>query len=225
MLKTKIALLLLLISAGSAYAENNTYEGPFYMCPDAHGQEQKSLFRTMDITGMPMRIEGLGETRLLGYGAQIAASRSSAVMRDGDPVDNAFEKLFGTPNTMSGDESRQLMAACFATQPPPKEDIDGPFVFMPGFRAERDTIIPPLETVIIPPQTYLVVTYNGATADIGNFRFTMTEEFWPKTAPILGLERVDGPNLMIWATGQRGNEEQVQLELWTPIKAFKINPP
>lgn len=53
----------------------------------------------------------------------------------------------------------------------------------------------------------------------------MTEEFWPKTAPILGLERTDGPNLMIWAPGLQGNEAQAQLELWTPIKPFNINPP
>jgi predicted transcriptional regulator YdeE len=222
---SKIGLLLFLISAGAAQADDNDYTGPFYMCPDAHGQEQKSLFRTMDITGLPMRIEGLGETRVLGYGAQLAASRSPTTMKDGDPIGNAFEKLFGTPNTMSADQKRRLMAVCFATTPPPKEDIDGPFVFMPGFLVNGDQDMPPMDSVNIPPQTYLVVTYNGPSEDIGSFRFTMTEEFWPKTAPILGLERVDGPNLMVWAPGLKGNEVQAQLELWTPIKPFKINPP
>lgn len=87
---SKIGILLFLISSGAAYADNNAYTGQFYMCPDAHGQEQKSMFRTMDITGMPMRIEGMGTTRLLDYGAQIAASRSAAIMKDGDPIKNFF---------------------------------------------------------------------------------------------------------------------------------------
>ena len=221
---SKIVFLLSLICPGAAFADNDSYKGPLHMCPDAHGEEQKALFRTIDITGLPMRIEGMGETRLLGFGVQLAASRSAAVMKDGDPISNAFERLFGAPNTMSTD-ARRLMAVCFATEPPPAEDIDGPFVFMPVFLAEPNLAMPPMDSVLIPALTYLVVKYAGPSADIGNFRFTMTEEFWPKTAPILGLQRVDGPNLMIWAPGLRGNEPQAQLELWTPIKPFKINPP
>lgn len=71
---------------------------------------------------------------------------------------------------MSADQKRRLMVACFATEPPPNEDLDGPFVFMPGFLAQGDQVMPPMDSVIVPPQTYLVVTYIGPSADIGSFR-------------------------------------------------------
>lgn len=211
--------------ADTALAENNAYTGPFFMCPDAHGEEQKALFRIIDITKMPMRIEGMGSRRIDGYGASVAASRSTVMMNRKDPIEEAYEKLANTP-TIMGTDNRQLAAACFALEPPPKEDVDGPFVFMPGYLIEAPgDVLQPLDTVVIPPQTYLVLSFTGTPDDIGNMRFTMTEEFWPKTAPFLGLERADGPNLMIWPKGAKGNEPVVSLEFWTPIKPFRVSPP
>jgi predicted transcriptional regulator YdeE len=78
--------------------------------------------------------------------------------------------------------------------------------------------------ITIPSQTYLVLTYQGPTSGIGDMRFTMTEEFWPKVAPFLGLQRVDAPNIMIWAPGMDGKEEQTLLEFWTPIRLYSISP-
>lgn len=220
-----LALFALSLQVGTASADNNAYSGPFFMCPDAHGEEQKALFHILDITGIAMRIEGMGQRRVDGFAAPLAASRSAAIMSGKDPINEAFEKLFGMPNTMAQD-NRQLVAVCFALKPPPTTDTDGPFLFMPGFFIDSPgDVLQPLDTVLVPAQTYLVATFTGAPADIGNFRFTMTEEFWPKTAPFLGLEREVGPNLMVWPRGSKGNEPQVTIELWTPIKAFRISPP
>lgn len=224
-LAAAVSLSITLLIANSALADNNVYSGPFFMCPDAHGEEQKALFRIIDITNMPMRIEGMGPRRIDGYGASVAASRSTVMMNQTDPIQEAYEKLANTP-TIMGRENRQLAAVCFALEAPPKEDVDGPFVFMPGYLIDAPgNVLQPLDTIIVPAQTYLVVSFSGAADDIGNMRFTMTEEFWPKTAPFLGLERADGPNLMIWPPGARGNETQVSLEFWTPIKPFRISPP
>ncbi|MBY5367825.1 GyrI-like domain-containing protein [Rhizobium leguminosarum] len=145
-------------------------------------------------------------------------------MNKKDPIAEAFEKLAGTTTTMSADK-RRLAAVCFATTPPPKEDVDGPFVFMPGYLIESSAdVLQPLDTITIPAQTYLVLTYQGPTSGIGDMRYTMTEEFWPKVAPFLGLQRADGPNLMIWAPGLNGSEDQTSLEFWIPIKPYSISP-
>ncbi|WP_145964992.1 GyrI-like domain-containing protein [Rhizobium leguminosarum] len=205
-------------------ADDEIYSGPFYMCPDAHGADQKALFRIIDITRMPMRIEGRGPQRIDGYAASLAASRTVEMMNKKDPIAEAFEKLAGTTTTMSADK-RRLAAVCFATTPPPEGDVDGPFVFMPGYLIESSAdVLQPLDTITIPAQTYLVLIYQGPTSGIGDMRFTMTEEFWPKVAPFLGLQRADGPNLMIWAPGLSGSEDQASLEFWTPIEPYSISP-
>ncbi|QPC89719.1 GyrI-like domain-containing protein [Mesorhizobium sp. INR15] len=220
-----LTLLWILVPATSAFADNQAYSGPFFMCPDAHGDEQKSLFRLIDITKLPMRIEGMGQRRVDGFAASLAASRSAAIMSGKDPIDEAFEKLFGMPNTMAADH-RRLVAVCFATQPPPATDTDGPFLFMPGFFIDDPgDVLQPLDTVIVPAQTYLVTTFTGPASELGNLRFTLTEEFWRKTAPFLGLERTSGPNLMVWSPGEKGNEPSDTVEMWTPIKPFRISPP
>lgn len=222
------AALLLIASTLPAMADDNAYSGPFFMCPDAHGEEQKALFRIIDITRMPMRIEGMGPLRIDGFGASIAASRGPINIQSEsgkDPIEEAYEKLAGIAGTMSADEGRQLAAVCFATTPPPAEDIDGPFVFMPGYLIKSSAdVLQPMDTIQVPAQTYLVLSYQGTLDDIGNMRFTMTEEFWPKVAPYLGIERADGPNVMIWPEGARGDEPEQTLEFWTPIKPYVVSP-
>lgn len=217
-------LSFLALSGSVAFADDNAYTGPFHMCPDAHGAEQKALFRIIDITRMPMRVEGSGAQRIDGFAASLAASRSAQIMNRKDPIEEAYEKLAGITTTMSTD-TRQLAAVCFATTPPPATDTDGPFLFMPGYIINSQTdVLQPLDTVTVPAQTYLVLSYEGPSAEIGDMRFTMSEEFWPKVAPFLGLERTDGPNVMIWAPGLKGNEPNTSLEFWTPIKPYRISP-
>ncbi len=219
------ATVLLALQTGLALADNNAYTGPYFMCPDAHGEDQKALFKIIDITKMPMRIEGMGERRVDGYAASLGASRSAQIMGKKDPIEEAFEKLAGTTTTMGAD-NRRLVAVCFALEPPPADNTDGPFLFMPGYFIDSPgDVIEPLDTVVIPAQTYLVLSFSGPADDVGNMRFTLTEEFWPKVAPFLGLERAPGPNLMVWPPGFKGNEAQVTLEMWTPIKPFRIAPP
>jgi predicted transcriptional regulator YdeE len=211
--------------ANAAMAAGATYSGPFYMCPDAHGAEQKALFRLIDITQFPMRIEGRGSTRVDGYGAQVMASRSAAIAGGRDPIEEAFEKLFSEPEIKGTENKKTLAAVCFATTPPPKEDVDGPFVFMPGFLNESGELTEgPRDSVLIPAQTYLVLTFSGDASEVGNMRFTLSEQFWPRVAPFLGLERADGPNLMIWLEGSGTPDGPIVLEMWTPIKPLRINP-
>ena len=220
-----VSVALSSLQTCGAFADSNVYSGPFYMCPDAHGADQKGLFRTIDITNMPMRIEGMGQRRIDGFSASLSASRSAVVMNQKDPIEEAFERLSGVTTTMAEDD-RRLVAVCFALEPPPSADIDGPFLFMPGYFVDTPgDVIQPFDTIVVPEQTYLVLTFTGSAEDVGNMRFTLTEEFWPKVAPFLGLERVDGPNLMIWPPGFKGNEAQVSLEMWTPIKPYRISPP
>jgi len=172
-----------------------------------------------------MRIEGRGPTRVDGYGAQVLASASPAISSGGDPIKRAFEKLFSEPATQGAENKQTLAAVCFATTPPPKQDIDGPFVFMPGFLSEPgELVVGPRDSVLIPAQTYLVLTFSGDSSDIGNMRFTLAEEFWPRVAPFLGIERAIGPNLMIWQEGGKTPNGPVVLEMWTPIKPVRINP-
>lgn len=128
----------------------------------------KARFRLLDITKMPMRIEGKGSQRVDGCAASVSASRSAQIMSKKDPIDEAFEKLAGTTTTMGADHHR-LAAVCFA--PPPNGDIDGPFLFMPGYLIENEgDVLQPLDTVTIPAQTYLVLTYSGPTTEIGDMR-------------------------------------------------------
>ena len=194
------------------------------MCPDAHGAEQKALFKLLDISGVAMRIEGMGQRRVDGFAARTGAS--GFVSETENPITQAFEKLFSSNNTIPELEAGQgLVTVCFAKEAPPTSDTDGPFYFMPGFFVDDSdrNVEPPRDSVTIPAQTYLVTTWSGLSTDIGNFRFTLTEEFWPKTAPFLGLGRVDGPNIMIWPPGQSDNETSATVEMWTPIKAFQIS--
>jgi predicted transcriptional regulator YdeE len=155
-------------------ADDEVYSGPFYMCPDAHGADQKALFRIIDMTRMPMRIEGRGPQRIDGYAASLAASRTLEMINKKNPIAEAFERLAGTTTTMSADK-RRLGAVCFATTPAPKEDVDGPFVFMPGYLIESSAdVLQPLDTITVPAQTYLVVTYKGA--DVGDRRHAVCDD-------------------------------------------------
>jgi len=54
-------------SVTSALAEETVYRGPFYMCPDAHGAEQKALFRLIDIvtSRCESKEEGLRELTVM----------------------------------------------------------------------------------------------------------------------------------------------------------------
>jgi hypothetical protein len=221
-----LSILLNLPIIGASLADDRVYSGPFYKCPDAHGDKQKALFSIIDITRFPMRIEGLGQRRVDGFAANLAASISDVMMKE-DPIGKAAQRMGEVAAPMAKGFDQQYVEVCFATEPPPTDpNIDGPFYYMPGFFVESavTAVLQPMDSILIPEQTYLVVSYEGPSANIGNLRFTMTEDFWPKTAPFLGIERVDGPNLQIFAPGLKGTEEQTKLELWTPIKPYVISP-
>lgn len=219
-----VTLICAFSQASVAFADTNVYGGPLFMCPDAHGVEQKALFKIIDISRMPMRIEGMGKRRIDGFAASIDASRETGFL-DNDPFDAASKRLNSITTTL-GDFDRRLVEVCFATQPPPPTDVDGPFLYMPGYFVDAPTtsVLAPLDTIVVPEQIYLVMSYDGPRAEIGDMRFTLTEEFWPKVAPYLGLERAVGPNMMIYAPGYKGTEDRVSLEMWTPIKPYNIVP-
>ena len=217
-----------LLAVSSAIAAEPAYTGPYWMCPDAHGADQATLFKTIDISKFPMRIDTLGDMTVEGVQARVNASRSAAIMnKDGDPIENAFKKLFGDyGTTMAVGPKRRLAALCFAVGPPPADQqTDGPFVFMPGFIVQKDQSPDPhLDVVTVPQHLYLVVSYTGSQDDVGNMRFTLTNEFWPRYAPLLGFHRDDrAPNLMIWEVDQSGNESTQRLEMWTPILPVSVN--
>lgn len=211
--------LVLVLAFSPTPGTSADFTGPFFMCPDAHGEEQKQRFRMIDIEEGSMRIEGLGPITLEGFGARVAESKSNAIMSGQDPIEEAFGKLFSDATVFSAIPQKRLAAACFAQTPPPKEEIDGPFVFMPGFLVEDGQIDPGKDSITIPAQTYLVLKFTGPGSAVGDMRFSLTEGFWRDRAPALGLERADGPNLMIWAQGDYGAPEgSTTLEMWTPIK-------
>ncbi|MGX5851028.1 GyrI-like domain-containing protein [Mesorhizobium sp. PL10] len=227
-----ISFVCLLSVIGVSHADNNVYSGPFFMCPDAHGDAQKQLFKIIDISRFPMRIDHLGQRRIDGFVASLAASRSAALAVAPEPtvdekIGQQIQKLQQMAAPLGQDFDRRYVEVCFATTAPPADpNIDGPFYYMPGYIVQSaiTAVLQPMDSVLIPEQLYLVVSYEGPTAEIGNLRYTMTEQFWQKTAPYLGYERSDGPNLQIFAPGLKGSEEQTKLELWTPIKPIKVWP-
>lgn len=207
-----------------AHSDNESFTGPFYMCPDAHGASQKALFNILDITNLPMRVEGMGARRVDGFAANLTASLQNKLAAD--PVTVAFTKFFNSTTTFTelSTERKGLVTVCFAKEAPPANDTDGPFFFMPGFFMDESVqVVENRDTVMIPEQTYLVVSWSGASADIANFRFTLTDQFWNKTAPFLGLRRVDGPNIMVWPPGDDGNATIATVEMWTPIQPYVIS--
>ncbi|TAX38937.1 GyrI-like domain-containing protein [Rhizobium leguminosarum] len=227
-----ISFVIAAVAHGVSHADNNVYSGPFFMCPDAHGEEQKNLFKIIDISRFPMRIDTLGQLRVDGFAASLAASRSAEMATAPEPtvdekIGEQIQKLQQMAAPLSQNFDQRYVEICFATQAPPKDqNIDGPFYYMPGFIIQTAItgVLQPMDSVIVPQQLYHVLSYEGPTSEIGNLRFTLTEQFWQKTAPYLGLERADGPNIQIFAPGLKGTEEQTKLELWTPIKPIKIWP-
>lgn len=211
------------------------FAGPYFKCPDAHGAEQKKLFKIIDISKLPMRIEGMGEIAIIGVNAAVKASAGAKAPMGNDAVDaNPFHQAFGKlavhAQSMNANTDRRLVAVCFATTPPPTGDVDGPFNYLPGFFADplklhmQGNASGGFDSVIVPPKTYLVLHFHGQARDVGNFRFTLTEDFWPKVAPRLGLQRIDGPNVMIYQSGGLAKEDdaEVDLEMWTPIKSYGL---
>jgi predicted transcriptional regulator YdeE len=173
----------------------------------------------IDIDESSMRIEGMGPLTIEGFGARVAESRTNSILSGQDPIEEAFGKLFSDTTVFTAVPQRRLAAACFALTPPPNADIDGPFVFMPGFLVDDGQIDPGKDSVTIPAQTYLVLKFTEPGSAVGDMRFSLTEGFWRDRAPSLGLERDDGPNIMIWAEGDYGAPEgDTTLEMWTPIK-------
>lgn len=227
-----LSFVFLVAASGASYADNNVYSGPFFMCPDAHGEEQKKLFKIIDISRFPMRIDSLGQRRVDGFVATLAASRSAETAAAPEPtvdeeIGQQIQKLQQMAAPLGQNFDQRYVEVCFATQAPPADpNIDGPFYYMPGYIIQTAItgVLKPMDSVIIPEQLYHVLSYEGPTSEIGNLRFTLTEQFWQKTAPYLGLERADGPNIQIFAPGLKGTEEQTRLELWTPIKPIKIWP-
>jgi predicted transcriptional regulator YdeE len=220
--------------SGASYADNNVYSGPFFMCPDAHGEEQKKLFTIIDINRFPMRIDSLGQRRVDGFVASLAASRSAVMAVEPKPeptvdeeIGQQIQKLQQMAAPLGQNFDQRYVEICFATQAPPVDkSIDGPFYYMPGYIIQTAItgVLQPMDSIIIPEHLYHVLSYEGPTSEIGNLRFTLTEQFWQKTAPYLGFERTDGPNIQIFAPGLKGTEEQTKLELWTPIKPIEIWP-
>jgi predicted transcriptional regulator YdeE len=227
-----LGALVLACACGVARADGGVYSGPFFKCPDAHGDEQKNLFSIIDISRFPMRIDSLGQLRIDGFAASLAASRSAEMAAAPEPtvdemIGQQIQKLQRMAAPLGQDFEQRYVELCFATQAPPADqNIDGPFYYMPGFliRTAITGVLQPMDTVVVPAQLYHVLSYEGPGSDIGNLRFTLTEQFWQKTAPYLGLERAEGPNIQFFAPGYRGNEERTKFELWTPIKPIKVWP-
>lgn len=227
-------LPILLCGATSGIAAEEIFEGPFYRCPDAHGEEQIARFETIDLSGFPMRIASHEAFVIEGVQAHVEASRTGlATMANGgpgDPIEAAYMQLgeeigatvAGGPDNLQ----RQLAAICFAVTPPPEDQsIDGPFIYMPGHIVEAGApSLGTLDRVHVPAHLYLVVSFSGPLEDIGSLRFTLSNDFFPKYGAMLGLVRDDqAPNLMISAFGEQGFEPIQHLEMWTPILPISVN--
>jgi predicted transcriptional regulator YdeE len=100
-----------------------------------------------------------------------------------------------------------------------------PFNFLSGRFADPENLPARMDTVVVPPQTYLVLHYTGTVDDIGNMRFTLPDDFLNNSALNLGLRRTDGPNVMVFESGDYNSDGPVKVEMWTPIEPFALKRP
>ena len=205
---------------GAAAADKPSFAGPFYKCPDAHGADQKALFKKIDISSMPITIEGKGSFAVAGDNAQTSASRS--VSADTDPIFQSIARWSTLARALQADADHRTVSVCFATEPAPKADEDGPFNFLSGRFVNERNLPDRADTIVVPPQTYMVLHYTGPVSDLGNMRFTLTDDFWPNKAPSLGLKRSEGPNVMIFDLGDYTSAGNVSVEMWTPVEPVTI---
>jgi hypothetical protein len=107
------------VSFGVRAAEKPTFVGPFYKCPDAHGADQKARFKKIDISGMPMTIEGKGSLAVAGDNAEAQESISPAGADD--PIAVSIGKWSTMAQAMHADVDHRTVSVCFATKTSSKQ--------------------------------------------------------------------------------------------------------
>lgn len=204
--------LLLTAPTGIALAAQ-PISGPLGPCPDATAAEV-SLFKNVPVPSP--RIEDLGEIKLAGMNVSTQAHKAAFF----EDIGKAYAQLVQQEATLksimvvpfrtleSGGNMYEI-AACFT-----QSGVDG-FSFMPSVAVSTYSGIPEaMNTMAIAPARYAVFTYKGPADGTGNFRYSITTDFFPKS----DLKRSPAPNLEVTKVGADQNDASQTIEEWYPIQ-------
>jgi predicted transcriptional regulator YdeE len=192
-------------------AERLSALGP---CPDASPAEV-AQFKSVPVS--PPRIEQLGDLKLVGVNVTTAAHQAALF----ESIDRAFTALsentkylqpimiapITLPQGRAGDQYQ--VGVCFT-----QAGVPG-FSFMPSFTVREFSNVPDAMTSMsIFPSKYAVFTYKGIPDGTGDFRFSITHDYFPTTT----LKRAPAPNLEIMKAGIDPKDPNQTIEEWYPIE-------
>ena len=110
--------------------------------------------------------------------------------------------------TTQSDNASYEIAVCYS-----KEGTEG-FNYMPAVAVSTEAKIPDgLSIMQVPQGKYAVFTYKGPASGTGDFRYSITTEYFPKST----LKRAPTPNLEINKAGIDPNDPNLIIEEWYPI--------
>ncbi len=208
-----VALAVASFAAWGAAAQNLVTKS-LGACPDAT-PEEASLFKTVPVP--EPRLETVGPIQLAGKNIELAAHSTAEFARipgawktvTQQVQKKAVENVIDPQGFVEGNQAPAvpMFFACYT------DGTKGHFNLMPAVPVQAFGFMPSdFSGITLEGHKYAVFDYRGTSDGVGDFRYSLTTQYWPKSS----MTRADAPNIEVHLPDS-DPPNAVHMEMWVAV--------